>query len=194
MPDDYVYDVFFSYKRHDLTRNWTRKVRDLFSYWLIQELGKPDSRMFFDEDSIETGQAWPLALSEALKHSRCMVSVWSPLYFRSPWCLTEWRSFLERERVANLPRYGLIAPMRFHDGEQYPDEAKNVQCVDVTQYAITLPAFWDTTPAIELENQLKNLAIDVARMITEAPTFQPNWPIVPSAPVNPAPQIALERL
>jgi len=194
MPDDYEYDVFFSYKRHDLTRNWTKKVHELFRFWLTQELGKPDLRMFFDEESIETGQPWPLVLSEALKHSRCMVCIWSPLYFQSSWCLTEWRSFLERERLAELPRYGLIAPMRFHDGEQYPEEAKNTQSVDVTRFATTLPGFWDTSRAIELEEQLKNLAIAVARMIAGAPAFRPSWPIVSTEPHVPLPQIVLERL
>jgi|ERR1039458_5314020 hypothetical protein len=194
MPENYEYDVFFSYKRHPLTRNWTKKVRDLFEYWLTQELGKPDVRMFFDEDSIETGQPWPTVLSEALKHSRCMVCVWSPLYFQSSWCLTEWRSFLERERLSKLPKYGLIAPMRFHDGERYPEEAKNTQSVDITQYATTLPGFWDTSRAIELEERLKEFSIDVARMIVEAPAFQRGWPIVPTTPQAPVPQIVLERL
>jgi hypothetical protein len=41
MANDYEYDVFFSYKRHTLTRNWTKKVRDLFEYWLTQQLGSP---------------------------------------------------------------------------------------------------------------------------------------------------------
>ena len=27
-----------------------------------------------------------------------MVSVWSPLYFQSSWCVSEWKSFLEREK------------------------------------------------------------------------------------------------
>lgn len=60
MATDYECDVFFSYNRHPLTQNWTKKVRELFECWLFQQLGKANLSMFFDENSIETGQAWPL--------------------------------------------------------------------------------------------------------------------------------------
>lgn len=35
----------------------------------------------------------------------------------------------------------LIAPLKFHDGEHFPEEAKSVQCTDVSAYNITLPGF-----------------------------------------------------
>ena len=130
---DYKYDVFFSYKRHELTLDWTRQVRKRFEFWLSQELGTREASIFVDEDCIETGEEWPTALAEALKHSRCMVCVWSPSYFQSAWCINEWRSFLQREAILGAPKFRLIAPMKFHDGEHFPEEAQKTNWIDVSK-------------------------------------------------------------
>jgi hypothetical protein len=107
--------------------------------------------------------------------------------------MSEWLSFRERERVANLPD-GLIAPIKFHDGEHFPPEAQKRQWVDVSKYAFTFPAFWETERALELEDLLKDLAKDVSRMIANAPAFRPNWPVVDRPNLLPQPQVVLERL
>src|SRR5436309_15438351 len=114
MPD-YEYDVFFSYKRQSLTLDWTKKVAEILQFWLTQELGGRYAKLFVDEDCIEVGDRWPEKLQQGLKLSRCMVCVWSPSYFQSSWCVSEWKSFLERERRTRIGPHGLIAPLRFHD-------------------------------------------------------------------------------
>jgi hypothetical protein len=194
VPVDYKYDVFFSYKRHELTLDWTRQVRQRFEFWLSQELAGRAALIFVDEDCIEIGQAWPSTLSDALRNSRCMVCVWSPTYFQSTWCMSEWRSFRQREEIEGQPRYRLIAPMKFHDGEHFPDEARSTQWLDVSEYATTLPAFWTTSRALELESRLKAFAREVAQMIAEAPPFRPDWPLVTNTLPVPQPIIGLERL
>ena len=150
-------------------------------------------RLFIDEDRIETGDRWPEKLKDALRLSRCMVCVWSPSYFRSNWCVSEWTSFRERERRLNLRSHGLIAPMKFHDGEHFPEEARNVQWTDVAPYTSSVPAFWTSQRAIELEDVLKVLARSVARMAGNAPPFEPDWPII-EAPALATPRIGLARL
>jgi len=193
MAGDYEHDVFFSYKRHDLTLDWTRRVHRQFQFWLTEELGGRKARLFVDEDCIEIGDNWPLTLRNALQVSRCMVCVWSPSYFQSNWCLSEWMSFREREKVVGLNSHGLIAPLRFHDGEHFPPEAQVVQWVDVAPFATTLPGFWETARALELEAALKGFAQDVAKMVRNAPAFRPDWPIVPTQGL-PAPHIDLGKL
>jgi hypothetical protein len=89
---DYKFDVFFSYKRNSLTLDWTRMVHQRLRFWLSEEINR-DAILFVDEDCIETGDRWPQKLREALALSRCMVCVWSPSYFRSSWCVSEWASF-----------------------------------------------------------------------------------------------------
>lgn len=116
-----------------------------------------------------------------------------PLYFQSSWCMSEWTSFLERERRVNLGSHGLIAPVRFHDGEWFPAEAQQIQSLDLTPYAYTLPAFWNSPRALELEDQIKILANSVAKIIERVPAFRPNWPIIESRGTS-SPHIPLGRL
>ena len=174
MSLDYEYDVFFSYKRHDLTLNWTREVSQRLKLWLTEELGGTQAEVFVDESCIEIGDKWPDSIKHALKHSRCMVCVWSPSYFQSTWCVSEWKSFLEREKMVEIAPHGLIAPLRFHDGEHFPTEARHVQSEDVALYAATVPAFWSSAKAIDLETKLKSFASAVAKIIQIAPPFRPD--------------------
>ncbi|HLK69015.1 MAG TPA: toll/interleukin-1 receptor domain-containing protein [Bryobacteraceae bacterium] len=183
--------MFFSYKRHNATADWTRRVHELFRFWIMQE--DPDVRIFFDRDSIEVGNRWPDELKNALRTSKCMVCVWSKPYFQSTWCVSEWQSFLAREKQLALGSHCLIAPLRFHDGDDFPDEARVVQWEDVEPFANTLPAFWDSQRAIGLEDVLKRFAKRVARIIQEAPPFQENWPLVEVPDLGP-PRIRLARL
>src|SRR5258708_1993820 len=72
-PTDYEHGVFFSYKRHSLTLDWTTGVHNRLKFWITQAVGGREVEMFVDEESIETGDRWPEKLKEALKLSRCMV-------------------------------------------------------------------------------------------------------------------------
>jgi hypothetical protein len=149
--------------------------------------------MFFDEGSIEIGDRWPDTLKEALRVSKCMVCVWSPPYFQSSWCVSEWQSFLARERRLNLQSHGLVAPLRFHDGEHFPEEAQAVQWTDVEPFAYTLPAFWESRRVVRLEARMKEFAKGVARMIRDAPQFEADWPVIDARGHMP-PKIGLSRL
>ena len=104
----YEFDVFFSYKRHSLSADWTRRVAALFNYYLSLELNVPEARVFVDQESIELGDEWPEALQRALRRSKCLVCVWSPLYFQSDWCYSEWRSVRTcPHTTARFPRFGI---------------------------------------------------------------------------------------
>ena len=172
----YEYDFFLSYKNNSVTNDWVSKFVEKLEYWLTQELeGKPP-KCFFDKDSIETGNRWPQKLQDGLKTSKCLICIWTPEYFRSKWCLSEWKSFLEREK--QMDGAELIIPIRFHDGESFPKEAQERQSLDVRDYNITIPAFWNAEKAIELEVKIKNLSKDVSKIINSAPAFQANFPVI----------------
>ena len=179
---------------HNLTLEWTRQVHTRLQFWLTQEIGDRPASLFVDEDCIETGDRWPERLRESLKLSRCMICVWSPEYFQSKWCMSEWMSFREREKLLNMTSHGLIAPVRFHDGEHFPQEAQKVQWTDVARFTSTLPAFWASPRALELEDKLKELAICVAKIVRAAPRFDPDWPVVFRVPAVGSGKIELARL
>ena len=130
----YQYDVFFSYKRRGLTLDWTRQVKNRFELWLAEEFADRAPKVFVDEECIEAGDVWPDKLRNALRHSRCMVSVLSTTYFQSSRCVSEWKTFAERQRITNRIDPGLIASLKFHDGEYFPEEATEnsvARCITV---------------------------------------------------------------
>jgi len=189
---DYEWDIFFSYKRHPESMDWTRRVAEKLRYWVSQELSR-EVQMFVDEADIAVGQKWPDRLQDALRKSRCMICVWSPMYFQSDWCYSEWRSFREREKLLALQAHDLIAPLKYHDGEHFPAEAKIVQWTDVSSLNTTSSAFWATARAVELEDLLKTFAVSVARIVRDAPAYRDDWPIVQEIGVA-QPRIELAKL
>src|SRR5262249_29189542 len=100
---DYVYDIFISYLRRDRThKEWLEKTfKPLFEDRVRQDIAElcgraPEKELFIDEEGIDTGERITDKLRYGLKHSRCLVGLWSPLYFHSRWCTAEWRSFANR--------------------------------------------------------------------------------------------------
>jgi hypothetical protein len=139
-----------------------------------------ETKIFVDWD-IETGSAWPAKLSQALKKSRCILPIWSPQYFRSDWCLAEWKTMMERERLLGLRTEqrpeGLVFPVTFADGEHFPQEARDTQPKDLRKWNIPHPVFRETVDYVEFDKQVQLLVNELARMIQRAPAWQ-DWPVV----------------
>lgn len=170
----YEYDVFVSYKRHNKTNGWHIGLLENLEVWLSHELHR-DARIFFDSEDIQTGERWKDKLSSALLRSRCLLCLWSPMYFQSRWCVAEWQTFLERERQF---RRTLIIPARVHDGDHYPKAAKDIQSRDFSKYASASPRFWDSHLALEFEqNHLKPFAEDLCKAIMSSPDFVDPFPL-----------------
>jgi hypothetical protein len=172
----YQYDVFFSYKRDLESDTWHQRVKEKMAYWLKQELRQPEVSIFFDTEDIKTGQRWRTKLRTALSVSKCVVCIWSPLYFKSKWCVSEWVTFEKRGQ-----NYGvdLVIPARYFDGEHYPEPAKERQSRDFSKFACIMPRFWETEHAVEFDlTQLRPFASDLAQIIRAAPPFDPNFPVV----------------
>lgn len=171
----YRYDAFFSYKRDRESDEWHRRVKDKLLYWVRQELERNDVNIFFDHEEIHTGEQWRAKLADALLQSKCLVCLWSPLYFSSPWCVSEWLTFVEREEKCAR---SLIVPARFFDGESFPLRAKNTTTMDFSDFSSTLPRFWDTKKAVRFEREwLKPFACDLATLIRGAPPYDASFPI-----------------
>jgi hypothetical protein len=190
----YEYDVFFSYKVDRRTLHWHKQVKDQLEFWLTQELRGIRCRMFMDLEGLSTGDHWKSKLSHALKHSKCLVAVWSPEYFQSAYCLSEWKAFQDRAQIVGHENTALVAPIRFHDGEHFPLEAREVHMADFREHTSIVEGFWTTSKAVELGDLIKRFAGDVARLVEKAPEFDPAWPAELIGQVPKAPKIKLAQL
>jgi hypothetical protein len=197
----YRYDVFVSYKRESANKRlvtpWLAQVLDRIEYWLRQEMGGQHISIFFDEESIEIGTDWPNEIRDALLSAKCLLPVWSPEYFHSRWCIAEWKSFLAREQLISGRTQRpcrLTAPIKFHDGMWFPSEAQRVQQLDLSPYAATTKAFWDSPRADELDQRIMKFAPALARVVSGAPPHEAGWPIDPGEPVARPSGVGMARL
>ncbi len=193
----YEWDLFVSYKRdpagQHLIAPWVSRVIETVRYWLTQARGGDPARVFFDTEAIEVGTQWRAELRRALLRSRCLMAVLSPEYFRSEWCLTEWSSFLARQRMLSGHPVTVILPVKFCDGSFFPLEAQDMEQLDLSDHSSLMPAFWESPGALELERKLKPFAMRLAAAIDAAPDFQV-WPFE-SPPPSPAPvNVPMRRL
>ncbi|MFN7926989.1 MAG: toll/interleukin-1 receptor domain-containing protein [Blastocatellia bacterium] len=199
MPQNYSYDVFLSYRRVPPVIDWVRNhFHPLLTQWLPSALPpRYKTRIFIDELQIETGATWPLQLQEALKNSRCLVPVWSPEYFGSKWCLAELKSMQKREQLLGLrsPQQpqGLIYPVVFSDGENFPKYAQAIQQKDLSQWNIPDVVFRQHLDYIDFVRQIKNLVGELARLIRRAPRWA-DWPVEIPRATPPRPKVRLPRL
>lgn len=203
----YMYDVFISYKRDPVHDGWLEQhFVPLFTSWVRQEIaakcGRPPAKIFFDQTEvspqflkfeqtgvlgIEPGQEWQQALSNAIKTSRCMLGLWSPLYFYSNWCLVEWESF-------NLRAQALVKPISIHDGESFPVHARAIQGIpDFAPYVNIGGGYRETPRYVEFQDQIRNLARTVALAVRDAPSFA-EFPIFQPPAPKVGPDIPQQKL
>lgn len=171
----YEYDVFFSYKRDPESDGWHQRLKDKIAFWLKKENYGEAARIFFDTEDIRTGQRWKQKLADALKKSKCIVCIWSPDYFKSKYCLSEWTTF---EKRGSLLKMDLVVSAHFCDGENFPPAAKDRQSMNFEKYASTIPVFWETARADEFEQKhIRPFAKDIAAILNAQPPFQPDFPL-----------------
>jgi hypothetical protein len=188
MRDSYDYDLFLSYRRAYPVGDW---VHNHFGKQLASWLGEsaPFEPRIFIDDQIETGAEWPMQLRAALRRSCVLVCVWSPSYFRSPWCVAELETMRERERRLNLRTeaapQGLIFPVRFHDGEHFPPNVSTIQYFDVSKVNRPEMSFRDSVEFLGLIERVQELSRDVAAAIQRVPPWSESWPVVTPEPEDP---------
>jgi hypothetical protein len=209
MPNTYQYDIFLSYKREPVQDEWLRDhfVR-LFASAVRNEIAavckRQPQKIFFDQtdlmdetrvfdlNGIDPGQEWRDALKVALKTSRCLVALWSPLYFFSDWCTAEWQTF--RNRGDHVGRK-LVVGISVHDGEGFPAAAQAIQYMNFQDFTIVGEGFKTSLLYVTFQQQIKKLASYVAKTVSDAPNFD-DWPVVDVTPPTnpPTPDIPQQRL
>ena len=126
---DYEHHVFLSYVRQPLIHAWVVGLVERLRYRLTEDLGEP-AKVFFDEGNIGAGDRITAKVNRAIQGSSCLVALWSAEYFRSRWCVSEWQSFVEREKIIDTESQGLVVPIRIGDGNHFPEAVCDVHCKD----------------------------------------------------------------
>jgi hypothetical protein len=201
MSQDYKNDMFVSYSHVGAVYDWIPYLKELLEAWLPDELGyKPK---IYTDRQLEPGTYWSSELQQELKVSRCLLAIWSKVYFNSPWCIAELESFRAREHLLGIGKgqktLGLIFPVLFTKPlemppEYLPPKLRKVEYIDLSDWAFTSPGFESTKLHVEFEQQVKKLCPDFAKMILSAPKWQADWPIrIPRRP-SPKMQFTQPRL
>lgn len=179
----YVHDVFLSYPRRGFVEDW---VRQLLLPTLEDELGHVldrTPRIFIDE-RIRAGERWPTTLRRALLRSRVLVGVWSAPYFRSRWCLAEWRSMhLRAARTGSR----LVLPLVVRDGDCFHEDAKKTQTTDFKACCAPPHALRNTHPdAMRFYREVQRFVEEqVLPAVQSAPAWSPDFPIEMPEPMRP---------
>lgn len=186
----YTYDIFLSYRRSQLRSEWLTEhfiplFWDIVREEITAETHRTPSGFFFDQTDlseemrkfdlhgIEPGENWRNKLKEAITASRCMIALWSPLYFHSEWCLIEWKSFLERGRAKQKD---LLVPISVHDGDSFPSDARDSQYMKFVEFVFIGDGYKKTELYVKFQQELRNLARRVAKVISTAPEWEA-WPL-----------------
>lgn len=90
---------FFSYARKDRDRYLDKFFKDLSDR--IESKGGRDPRLkevsFRDLEQIEPGEDWEREIAAYLQHSLSLVCIYTPWYFKRPYCGKELQVFLNRQ-------------------------------------------------------------------------------------------------
>ena len=178
----YEYNVFLSYPRKGQVCPWVHNhflplLRDCLDSRLQEE-----PRIFVDT-SQPTGVRWPEHVKNALLSSQLLVAVWTPPYFRSPWCLAEWNTMLERESVlqhsGNSPNRGLVYPVVYSDGDHFHHRAKETQYRrDLSRFTYPYPCFKESSTYLPFHDAMMSIAEEIESHLLEIPDWQAHWPVV----------------
>ncbi|MEU6372732.1 TIR domain-containing protein [Streptomyces sp. NPDC046909] len=184
---DYEYDVFLSYSRSSgNVSEWVwNHFYPLLASRLEDETG--NASIFIDRDLTERQNArWPDQLAAALQKSRLLVAVLSAPYFRSPWCVAEWRSMEEREAVSGFQ--GLIIPVVFAGESTFPESVRNRQLYqDFRNYNIPYLKYRETESYLDFDREVRHFALLIADRLTEVPDWNADWPVLRPPPLTSTP-------
>jgi NAD-dependent oxidoreductase involved in siderophore biosynthesis len=196
----YEFEVFLSYRRGERLQpggafdlapegRWVHNVF-LSKFRTALDNAYPGARIAIDAD-IPPGAPWDATLKKWVLRSKCLVAVWSSMYFRSEYCRSEFHTILDREkpRAANdeptLRRS--IVPIAWSDGIWYDDEAKASQYLrDFVEFNAFEKPLEDEDRVARLSAAMDRLCRQVANAIQSAPAWNPTWKWCDKPPLPPA--------
>lgn len=104
--------LFLSYARNDRNKySKLKAVIDHLDHRVSELRAMTPPVVFFDENSIETGEQWERAISRAAHESQVLVCMLSASYISSEWCAKEFDVFRRRVVAAGSDARVAIIPV-----------------------------------------------------------------------------------
>ena len=199
MADGYEYDVFLSAASETPVGEW---VDNHFLGMLRIHLGnempperKP--RVFWFKEQ-ETGIHWQENLQKILTRSRILVSVLSPHYFRSEWCMAEFESMRKRETKLGMGSVeypdGLIYPVLFSDGEYFEGVRRVAMVKDLSKWRYHWPQFRDSEKYLEFDKEMRTVGKELVQQIMKSPNWEKDFPVIMNPKTMEEPVTKLPRI
>lgn len=193
----YDYDIFVSYRRKGNIPDWVQSVLVPELKRRLDDYLETEVKIALDVDVIETGEPWPESLSEKYALSKTFVMVLSANYFKSGWCMSEWRNALKRLAAlknANINHKPLVFPLRYNDFKEEDidkledslrEEVRRFSRRDFREFTTLVNAQGDNDEALNFRSEVENLCESVLRhSIDQPPPLDPNWPKLPTDPLT----------
>lgn len=172
----YEYDVFISYKRRGgNVPGWVSAHFHPMLAGLLDDFLGREPKIFFD-GSLRGGAIWPGELRTALLRSRILIAVCSPGYFQDEWCLAEWYSMVDREKLTGTPPE-LIYPVLFCDSRNFPDWAHERRMQDLKTWNQPYPQFQQSEDYLGFHREMSRIAEELTDLFDLVPQWQPDWPV-----------------
>ncbi|WP_216209210.1 TIR domain-containing protein [Amycolatopsis aidingensis] len=179
----YEYDVFISYSNVGSAPKWlVNNFFPKFQDCLADQIA-PAPRVFLDR-TMHRGVSWPEKLARVLLRSKILIPVLSPPYFESAWCMAEWDSMCERERVLGLAGsdcpQGLIYPILYSDSNNFPEKGTMRAWWDFKDVAMPEAVFQVSPGWSNFHEKVVRFAEDLSELLKQVPDWQPDWPVIRS--------------
>lgn len=181
MADDYKYDVFMSAASESPVSEWVdNHFLGMLRSHLSNEMADAPKVFWYKEQV--TGVDWKKNLKKVLCHSRILVAILSPHYFRSDWCMSEFHSVVEREKILGLGELerpeGLIYPILFSDGDCFREVGRVKYWKDLSEWRYPWPQFRDSAGYLEFDLAMRDVGTELAKQIEGVPPWSAGFPVV----------------
>ena len=176
----YEHEIFLSYPRKArIFEQWVlTRFKPFLEDYLGSELGYMP-RVFVDQINIVPGESWPDRLRFALARSRCLVAIFTPLYFSSEWCCREFAAMRHRGQRLGLTSAdnptGLAIPVNLWDGDSFPSCVGDLHHLDCRPYMFVGKCFEDSDLFLEFQQKLQGWIPKVAGLVRNTPDWSQQW-------------------
>lgn len=178
----YKYDVFLSYHHDSVFEPWVNGFIGQLQTRLKAECGMGE--VFYDRKDIPIGTEWPGKLRGALAQSKCLIALWTNMYFKSTWCMYELHTMIERTQklgphISLDHPGGLVFPVVLADSSNLEEDLARIQYMNVNSYFHENIFTSGSPDTLQLEKKIQSLVVAVKPIIETPPSWQADWLTLP---------------